>query len=202
MRTGWHSRGYLPHIEAGQEPQFLTWRLADSVPKSVLDVWFEELARRPERERKRELMRRVGKFLDAGFGSCVLRMPHVARIVQEGLMYYHPDRYVLHSWVVMPNHVHTLLTPQHGHEVARIMQSLKSYTAKRINEVTGSSGTFWQRDYLDKLILDREQFERIRLYIEWNPVKAGLCFEPQAWPFSSACEAAREKLAARTRAGG
>jgi len=42
--AGWHSRGYLPHFDGGEIPQFITFRLADSMPQELLDRWREELS--------------------------------------------------------------------------------------------------------------------------------------------------------------
>ena len=64
---GWHSRGYLPHCDAGNElTQSVTIRLANSVPSHVVAAWQEELKNRPETERQLELHRLIEAFLDTG----------------------------------------------------------------------------------------------------------------------------------------
>jgi REP element-mobilizing transposase RayT len=183
---GRYSRGYLPHIEAGAVPQFLTWRLNDSLPTSVIEAWREELSTLPEDERKREIQRRVESYCDAGHGSCLLAQPGLARVVQETLFYDHGRRYSLHAWVVMPNHVHVLLTPIEGATLAEIMRVLKSVSSTRINKKTGQEGRMWQPDFYDRMIRTTDHLDGVRQYIEWNPVKAKLCTDPAAWPYSSA----------------
>jgi REP element-mobilizing transposase RayT len=86
----------------------------------------------------------------------------------------------------MPNHVHALLTPQPGHDLSRILQSLKSYTANEANKLLGLSGKFWQQESFDRYIRDPEHFVSVVRYIEDNPVKSRLCMSPEDWPYSSA----------------
>ena len=203
---GWYSRGYLPHIDAGAVPQFLTWRLADSCPAELIEKWREELRGKPEEERKQQLYSRVEKYLDQGLGSCVLRNPIAGRIVQDGLLFYHLVHYDLHAWSVMPNHVHCLLTPYEGVEFETFLKPLKGYTSREINKAFGGRGNRWQVDFFDRLIRDEGHFHRVSKYIEWNPVKAGLCSDPKHWAFSSANEVAmgrvHEKVTAMRRAEG
>jgi REP element-mobilizing transposase RayT len=82
------------------------------------------------------------------------------------------NRYQLHSWVVMPNHVHILVTP---HVVApRWLAPLKGFTAYRVNRLLKRKGTFWQDESYDHFVRSDEEFSRIQKYIENNPVSAGL----------------------------
>jgi REP element-mobilizing transposase RayT len=194
MKKGWYSRGYLPHIDAPGLTQFLTWRLGDAVPELVLQSWQDEVASLPENDRKKELLRRVEAYCDAGHGSCLLSDPRCARVVQESLFHDHGRRYVLHAWSVMPNHVHALLTPFEREALGDIVGAVKGVTAKRINRLLRQQGALWQEDYFDRFMRDAEHFERVRHYIEWNPVKAKLCTDPARFPWSSANPNARKRL--------
>src|SRR5215210_2316958 len=100
--AGWHSRGYLPHFDGGEISQFITFRLKDSLPLSVLDSWRRELGR----EDDAELRRRIEAYLDQGRGNAFLREPAVAAIVERAMLHHDGKRYRLTAWVVMPNHVH------------------------------------------------------------------------------------------------
>jgi len=84
--AGWHSRGYLPHFDGRELPQFITLHLADSIPKKVIERWKDELHRLTEVEDRIVLHRRIEKYLDQGYGSCFLRNPSVARMVQDSLL--------------------------------------------------------------------------------------------------------------------
>ena len=185
VAPGWHSRGYLPHFDGGEIPQFITFRLADSVPQELLTKWRDEL-RDGDFDVDTALRRRIEMFLDQGYGACWLRNPLVAKGVQDSLLFFDGVRYRLTAWVVMPNHAHLLLTPSAGHELSAIQQSLKSYTANEANKILGRTGQFWQPEAFDRWIRDADHFAKTIAYIENNPVKARLCKRAEDWPFSSA----------------
>ena len=130
---GWHSRGYLPHCDAGGLIQHITFHLADSLPKSALDHLERSIADMPDDERKRQKRQKYQTLLDAGHGDCVLHQPEMAKTVEDALFHFDGERYRLLAWVIMPNHVHVLIEPLPGFSVARILQSWKSWTARRIN---------------------------------------------------------------------
>ena len=115
---GWHSRGYLPHFDGGEIPQFITSRLADSLPQKLLDKWRDEL-RNDDCDVDAALRKRIELFLDRGYGECRLRDPRVATMVQNSLLFFDRSRYRLSAWVVMPNRVHMLLTPCENQDCPR-----------------------------------------------------------------------------------
>ena len=106
--------------------------------------------------------------------------------LRSSLFKFDSVRYRLFAWVVMPNHVHTLMTRFEGYELKDIFHSLKSYAAHEANKMLHRSGQFWLEDYFDRYIRDAEHFQKTVRYIENNPVKARLCKKPSDWPFSSA----------------
>ncbi|MBM4084611.1 MAG: DUF1156 domain-containing protein, partial [Planctomycetes bacterium] len=184
----WHSRGYLPHFDHPGLVQFITFRLADSMPVEVLHRWGQELSLSPgmaaDDPRMVELRKRVEKYEDAGHGSCLLRGDPAARIVQDALLHFDGQRYRLLAWCIMPNHVHVLIETFEGHRLGDIIHSWKSYTAKVINEQLGRAGALWMPDYYDRFIRHEEHFRAAVEYIENNPVKAGLVDAPQHWEWS------------------
>ena len=120
-------------------------------------------------------------------GPLYLGRPEIAGIVVEALDYGAEflRQYELHAWVVMPNHVHILITP--CVTLSKIIKSLKGITAKRANSVLGFTGTpFWQDESYDHEVLNDREFRRIATYIENNPVSAGLAASPEEFRFSSA----------------
>lgn len=146
---GWHSRGYLPHCEGGSIPQAVTFRLADSLPKECLDAWQKELASMTEESGATEKCKRVEAYLDTGAGSCWLRDPRIAELVENAVLHVDGKRYRLHAWVVMPNHVHVLITPVEGFSLSDILHTWKSYTASQ----RGESYSWAQRKVLAGRIL-------------------------------------------------
>jgi REP element-mobilizing transposase RayT len=183
---GWHSRGYLPHFDGGEVPQFITFRLADSMPQELLDRWREVLSKESDIDCDTALRKRIELYLDQGYGECHLRDLRIAGSVQNSLLFFDRERYRLSAWVIMPNHVHILITPCAGHKLSAILHSLKSYTANQANKLASRSGPFWQPESFDRYVRDADHFAKVISYIEHNPVKAHLCEKPEDWPFSSA----------------
>ena len=182
---GWHSRGYLPHLDAGEIVQMVTFRLADSFPHQMLALWADELAHLPRDEVTTEQYRRIERYIDRGAGEAWLRDERIASLVQDALLYFDGERYHLHAWVVMPNHVHALVTTADSHGLPGIVHSWKSYTANRANRLLKRQGDFWHRDYYDRYIRDDRHYATAVAYIEANPVRAKLCACVNEWTFSS-----------------
>jgi REP element-mobilizing transposase RayT len=179
---GWHSRGYLPHLEAAETVQFITFRLTDSLPANIARVLREDR----EAHSKREAV------LDRGFGECWLAKPEIATLVENAVLHFDNTRYRVLARCVMPNHVHVVIETVVGHGLSAVVQSWKSFTATAANRLLGRSGTFWDRDYFDRYIRDEKHFEATVDYVERNPVKAGLVSTPQLWRWSSAWRRERE----------
>jgi putative DNA methylase len=121
----------------------------------------------------------MDRLLDnARTGPLYLRRPDIATVVVDAIHYRERERhYQLHSYVVMPNHVHLLMTPLA--DVSKLLQSLKRFTAKESNRILGLTGnSFWQDESYDRLVRNETEFERIARYIEMNPVKCGLARAP------------------------
>jgi hypothetical protein len=145
LEAGWHSRGYLPHFEGGEIAQTINLRLADSLPRRVLERWNQELTH--DRIKNAAVVRqRIERYLDQGYGACALGNKRVAQMVQQSLLHFDGERYWLSAWVVMPNHVHLLLTPNSSWPLSRIMKVFKSYTSHEANRILDRRGQFWMKD--------------------------------------------------------
>lgn len=183
------SRGYLPHFDGALLFQFITFRLHDAVA-AVIDRWKEELKWTPDLPgrdpRQTELRRRIAVYEDKGAGACYLGRADVARLLRDALQFFDGVRYRLIAWCVMPNHVHVLIETWPSYPLDRVVHSWKSYVANRANVLLGRSGTFWMREYYDRVIRNEEHFRKAVEYIHENPVKAGLVEDARDWEFSSA----------------
>jgi REP element-mobilizing transposase RayT len=130
----------------------------------------------------------MDRLLDeARIGAFYLRQPAVADMIVEALQYNANilRHYLLHAFVVMPNHVHLLATPAVA--LPKLTKSLKGITAKRANAMLALTGSpFWQEESYDHMVRHAQEFEKIRNYIEGNPVRAGLAREASAYRWSSA----------------
>ena len=180
---GWYSRGYLPHLDEPGKIQFLTYRLFDSLPKSVLDT-YDEAVRRGEID-DIERLRKIEGYLDKGKGACWLRIPDVARLVEDNLLHFDGTRYRVLAWCVMPNHVHVVAEMWEDYPLDDVAHSWKSYTAHRLNKIVGRSGHVWQREVFDRYMRNEQHLMRTVEYVEENPVLAGLVDRAADWPFSS-----------------
>jgi putative transposase len=186
---GWYSRGYLPHFDAGQILQSITFRLADALPQDKLDQLAQEL---PDSAQSLERRRKIEQWMDAGMGCCALRHPQMAALMQETLQKFDGERYRLIAWCIMPNHVHVLIEPLAS--LPKIVQSWKSFTGRWALAhaaelglgVPVHSNAFWMRDYWDRYIRNEKHLQAVIDYIHENPVAAGLCASALDWPWSSA----------------
>jgi putative transposase len=100
------------------------------------------------------------------------------------------QRYALrvYGYVVMPEHVHLLLSEPDRDLLANALQSLKLAVSKgvaRLGMADGEPAQFWQKRYYDRNIRDHEEFVEKRQYIHRNPVTRGLVKRPEDWPWSS-----------------
>lgn len=178
---GWHERGYLPHRDEKGLTQFVTFRLADSFPVALRAEWAELWKIEDDRKKRVELE----AYLDKGRGECYLRIPEIADLAEDALRCFHGKRYELKAWAVMPNHVHALFKVEDV-PMSEIVETWKKYIAREANLVLGRRGAFWEADYWDTFMRDEEHEMKTRLYIEKNPLKAGLISEAKDWPWSSA----------------
>jgi REP element-mobilizing transposase RayT len=179
--AGWHQRGYLPHCDAPGLIQLVTIRLHDSLPTSRRAEWESLLKIEDVRERRT----RLESYLDRGAGECWLVRPHIAKCAENALRYFDRQRYQLHAWVIMPNHVHILVEIGHT-PLAKLVQSWKRFIARESNKILARKKTFWQREYWDTYMRNAAQTLKAVKYIESNPVKAKLVRQAKDWPWGSA----------------
>jgi exonuclease VII large subunit/REP element-mobilizing transposase RayT len=178
----------LPHWTQEGTTYFVTFRLADSIPKAKLDQWIydreiwlkahkEPCNDKDKAEYHQLFSEKIQEWLDAGSGSCLLGQHKISKLVADAFREFDGKRYDLGEWVVMPNHVHVLLTPRAGHELGGILHSWKSYTAHEICKITGEKGTVWQHESYDHIVRSPEQLTHFENYIHENPAKAGIKVE-------------------------
>ena len=125
--------------------------------------------------------------MDQGYGDCWLRNPPITQLVIDALKYFDRERYNLHAWCVMPNHVHVVVTVistniEIESDLSNILHSWKSFTSHGANRILSRAGQFWQDESYDHLIRNNEDFWHCIAYTLENPVKAGLCKYWHEWP--------------------
>jgi len=174
-----YTQRHLPHWSPPGQDIFFTWRLHDSLPAG-----FRPLT---DAESSGKAFVSYDRILDqAQTGPIWLKDPRIAQCILMALnAAEHQKMFVLHAYVLMANHVHVLLAPQAP--IAQITRQIKGATAREANLILGRTGLrFWQAESFDHWIRDSGEWQRVRTYIERNPVAAGLVHKPEEWPWSSA----------------
>jgi len=112
--------------------------------------------------------------------------PMLRDIVLECCLYQHEKSIRLHAAVVMPEHVHLLLSALkdangESYSIPEIMQSIKSVSAHKINRVAGRTGKVWQTESFDHVVCTSREFEAKVTYIAENPLMRRLVNSASAY---------------------
>jgi hypothetical protein len=174
---------------------YVTLRLADALPRAVVEAWHDDVDRRLERLRRaRHLplteteersftlrtLGRVDRYLDQGRGSAILRDERAAGAVETVLWGGDGERYQLLAWCVMPNHAHALLTLCPGYTLDGVVQDWKAESTRRVNGELRRNGAFWHSDAILQPVTHPSDVARLRTAIATNAEQAHL----QDWPFA------------------
>lgn len=194
----------LPHLYKENHPVFLTWRLKFTLPKHVTehlremkenhDKHIANLSEEYEKMQSYTFHKKVFGYLDSQLNEGknmpdLLNQAPLAQIVKESLHFHNNKKYSLHSFCIMPNHVHAMITPysnkqEYKKSLSTITQSWKGYTARMINLALDRTGSLWSEETYDHLVRSESEFARIVSYIINNPVKANLVDRWDKWEFN------------------
>jgi len=187
----------MPHVDMPGHLTFVTLRLADSMPRKVVQEWHDEIeswlkehslgghtveevldADKVDDSLKNELRRFKNRkwhgHLDDCHGGCVLRKPQARKLVEASLLHFDGQRYDLERFVLMPNHVHLLIQMRPGFLLRKQLTESMRYTGRQVNAFLKQEGTFWQSEPFDHIVRSEAQFEYLQQYIVDNPKKACL----------------------------
>ena len=174
------TKGNLPHWTQYGKITFVTFHLADSLPKHVIDFIQSEYdslkiqlqkGGSPTNIARLKVIRhnQLEKYLDKGHGSCLLKNSNFRKIIVDALSHDNGIKYDLHSYVIMPNHVHILIEPKDNYTIQNIIQVIKSVSSHNINKITHNTGSIWQKEYFDRIIRNEDHYMRVIEYIKNNP---------------------------------
>jgi putative transposase len=120
-------------------------------------------------------------------GRHIFQAVEIAEILIETMMHYRDKRtYLLHEFVVMPDHLHLLLTPSATTSLEKAIQLIKGGSSHAIHKQRGQKLEIWQEGFYDWTVRDVHDWETKVEYIRMNPVRARLTEQPGDWPYSSA----------------
>lgn len=91
----------------------------------------------------------------------------------------------IHAYVLMDNHFHLLLTPQGQDGLPQMMQAVGRRYVRYFNDIHGRSGTLWEGRYKSALVQSERYLLACMVYLDLNPVRAGLVARAQDYPWSS-----------------
>jgi len=110
-----------------------------------------------------------------------------ARLFLKTIYHYRREgRYTLHEFVVMPDHVHLVLTPAHNVTIERAVQFIKGAYSHELGDLIGRNAEVWQRGFTDHRIRDAGDFGNHRNYVHQNPVVARLVLRASEYRYCSA----------------
>ena len=170
----------LPHWHQNNKVQFVTFRLADSLPQARLtelsefkSQWLsahpEPWSKQTEEEYNHIVRNKIDKWLDNNYGSCLLQDGAVRQIVIDSLLFNNGKSYWIHCFVIMPNHVHLLMSPIGDTTINESIGNIKKFTAHSINRLLERQGEVWQREIFDRMVRDQQNYEAYERYIYNNP---------------------------------
>jgi putative transposase len=118
----------------------------------------------------------------------IFRRETTAHLLIETLAHYRDEgKFLLHEFVVMPDHLHLLITPAPEISLERAMQFIKGGFSYRLR----GRPPVWQASFTNHRVRDLEDYENHREYIRMNPVRARLAERAEEYPYSSAAGGVR-----------
>jgi putative transposase len=117
----------------------------------------------------------------------LLQSERTALLLVDVLYQYRAEnKYLLHEFVVMPDHFHLLITPCERVTLERAMLFIKGGFSYRAKKELGLAGERWQTSFYDHRVRDAAEYQRFRTYIHENPVRRRLVEVAEQYPYGSA----------------
>jgi len=186
----------LPHWQPEEATFFITYRLAGSLPISVIQKLKEEYlfekskSYSQTKEQKEILIENYFVAIESQLEKN-LNEPHwlkheaIAKTVMDSLLFRDKEHYTLWAVCIMSNHVHILISTLPGSPLLSvILQNHKKFTAVQNNKLLSRTGKFWEEESFDTLIRNNDHYYNCVNYILQNPVKAGLVKEWHDWKWT------------------
>jgi REP-associated tyrosine transposase len=131
-------------------------------------------------------------------GRAILQSDRNATLFVDVLRsYIAAKKFKVHDFVVMPDHVHLLMTVNGDMSVEKAVQFIKGGFSYRLKKEIGYTGEVWQKGFSEVRVNDKESFAKHREYIAENPVKRGLVGSVEDYPYCFAYLAKRKAAGAK-----
>ena len=191
-------RQKLPHKQSANAIYFVTYRLYRSIPVSVIQqiqLQQEKFLKKISKDKQytsaneyiqqKKLFAQYDSFLDNNLNEPNwLKQTEIAQLVYDSLLHLSTTEIELYCFTIMSNHVHALFSVNNNDtDLYKILQSHKSFTAKKANIILQREGPFWEPESYDHIVRDGE-YENIVNYILQNTVKAGLVKKWEDWKWT------------------
>ena len=149
-----------------------------AMPKQTLDRKYEYRRMLPHQKAGRTI------FITFRKGNRIPFAPEAKDVILQHCLHDNGKRYDLHAAVVMPDHVHLLLSPLRDekawpYSLPTILKLLKGTSARSVNKLSSSHGPVWQEESFDHVLRSQESFGEKQEYIRQNPVRKGLVKRPE-----------------------
>jgi REP element-mobilizing transposase RayT len=190
MKTTIFYRRKLPHIQPLNGDFFVTFRLKMQLPDDIADKLNKIYQGNktdhcnPGWSAYSNYFKEFDNFLDlTKSGPKYLSDNRITNMIMESLHFRDGKEYELVCYTIMSNHVHMVVVNTRKY-LYKIMHSFKRYTGYAANKILNREGSFWQREYTDRIIRNEEDLIYHIDYTLNNPVKANLVKHWKEWPYS------------------
>ena len=176
----------LPHWHQDGKIQYVTFRLADSLPqakiaelKNIIESFKTNHPQPWDADTTAEYHKVKSplyeKLLDNGYGKCILKNPAIRTIIKDAIMFYDNECYEVIAYVIMPNHIHLLIKMIGDNSLSPLIQSIKQFSARQINIMLNRTGRVWMKRYFDRIVRSGRNLNYYINYIKENPkfIKTG-----------------------------
>jgi REP element-mobilizing transposase RayT len=168
---------HLPHWRQPGATYFVTFHLADALPKSkreFLKRLREEWERTHPKPRSdedwktyaRKVTNSAERWFDEGYGECFFRERRWTDDLRDRLHRFQNERYLISCWAIMPNHCHVVIRPFQEFSLEKLLGGIKGVNSRHINAALGTSGAIWEDESYDRIVRDEEVGAKTRRFCE------------------------------------
>lgn len=202
------SKRHLPHKQLTGCVLFITWRLAFTLPKAILNDLAMIRSNYLKERKKSILADGKNKYIEFkniqfnyfddwidNYKECKhnLTLDPYSNIIKKVIHSDENIKYILSAYCIMSNHIHLVIKPltkNNGtfYTITELTGFLKSITAHKINKALSLKGQVWQHESYDRIIRDENEYLDTVKYVIMNPVKAGLVDKWDNWSGTYLCK--------------